>query len=121
MMPMKSTLSETFYSRSNLEYLQRAIADSVKAETSYEIGRQNDMDLYNLMKKAYTDYMVTDFADVPAQVSRMNASVVKSATRTIKTAILQDLAYLRDISTTPVPPDIPRSTSTYGLKLGRAI
>lgn len=121
MMPMRSPLSDTYYSKPNHEYLQRAIQESVKAKTGNTIGRQNEMDLYNLMRKVYTDYVVNDTEDVPKQVSRMNSVVVSEATRTISSAILADLTYLRDIATLPVPPDAPRSTSIYGLKLSRRV
>lgn len=118
---MRSPLSDTYYSKANHEYLQKAIMDSVFSNSGYKIGRQNDMDLYNLMKKVYTEYVVNDTEDVPKQVSRMNSVVVTEATRTITSAVLADLTYLRDISTLPVPPDAPRSTSIYGLKLSRRI
>lgn len=117
---MRSTLSDTYFSVSNVEYLQSAIAKSVKEKTGYAIGRQNEGDLYNLMRKVYTDYMINDFGkDISGQVQLMNREVVSSATRTISNGIIQNLIYLKDISTTPVPPDAPRSTSTYGLKLSR--
>lgn len=118
---MRSPLSETFYSNANMEYLQKAIIESVKKETSYTIGRQNDMDLYNLMRKVYTDYVVSDASDIAPQISKMNVVVVSEATRTIKSAIVADLMYLRDISANPVPPEIPKSTSLYGLRLARRI
>jgi hypothetical protein len=120
-MQTRSPLSDTYYSKSNHEYLQKAIADSVSSKSGYKIGRQNDMDLYNLMRKVYIDYVVNDTEDVPKQVSRMNSVVVSDATRTISSAILADLTYLRDISTRPVPPDAPRNTSVFGLKLTRRI
>lgn len=118
---MRSSLSDTYYSKSNHEYLQKAISDSVASNSGYKIGRQNDMDLYNLMRKVYTDYVVNDSEDIPKQVSRMNSVVVSDATRTISSAILADLTYLKDISTMPVPPDAPRNTSVYGMRLQRRI
>jgi hypothetical protein len=114
-------LSDTYYSPSNVDYLQRTIIDSVKSSTGYVVGAQNTSDLYNLMRKVYTDYMVVDYDDIPNQVSKMNSMVISSATKTISNGIIQNLIYLRDISTTPVPPDAPRNTSTYGLKLARRI
>jgi len=120
-MPMRSLLSDTYYSPSNIDYLQRTIMDSVKSSTGYTIGAQNTTDLYNLMRKVYTDYMIVDHDDIPNQVSKMNSVVVSSATRTISNGIIQNLIYLRDIATTPVPPDAPINTSTQGLKLSRRI
>ena len=121
MKQQSSPLSEAYYSAANVDYLQNAIISSVKEKTGYTIGYQDQMDLYNLMRKVYTDYMVNDSSDVASQVSRMNAVVVSSAAKTIAGGIVQNLIYLRDISTRPVPPDAPRSTSTYGLRLARRI
>jgi hypothetical protein len=47
----------------------------------------------------------------------MNAEVIKRATATISTGMLQQLVYLRDISENPVPLPIPVTTSTYGNKI----
>ncbi len=117
---MRSSLGDMYFSVSNIEYLQGAIASSVRDKTGYSIGRQNDADLYNLMRKVYTDYMINDASgDLAGQVAMMNREVVSSATRTISNGIIQNLIYLRDISIGPIPPDAPRSTSTYGLKLSR--
>ena len=116
---MRSPLSEAYYAPSNVDYLQKTIIDSVKAKTGYTIGYQDPMDLFNLMRKVYTDYMIVDYDEVANQVGLMNAAVVDSATRTVSNGIMQNLIYLRDIATLPVPPDAPRNTSTYGLKLSR--
>ncbi len=117
---MRSPLADVYYAPENVDFLQGEIINSVKSATGYTIGKQDPMDLYNLMRKVYTDYMVVDYDDIPNQVSRMNAAVTRSATRTISSGIMQNLVYLRDIATIPVPPDAPRNTSTYGLKLARA-
>lgn len=116
---MRSLLGDTYYATSNIDFLQNEIIRSVKEKTGYTIGKQDPMDLYNLMRKVYTDYMVVDYTDVPNQVSKMNSVVISEATRTITSGIMQNLVYLRDIATLPVPPDAPRNTSTYGLKLSR--
>jgi hypothetical protein len=116
---MRSPLSDAYYSPANIEYIQGAIKSAVNSATGHEIGDQNVMDLYNLMRKVYTDYYVDDTTNVAQQVSRMNASVISSAAKTISTGIIQHLIYLRDISTQPVPPKSPVNTSTYGLKLSR--
>jgi hypothetical protein len=116
---MNNTLSVTFFSSSNQEYLQREIAKSVLDKTSYKIGRQNDGDLFNLMKKYFTELRREPDTDILNQVKDMNSAVVNSATSTISTGILQNIGYLRDISSNPVPPAQPKSTSAYGLRLTR--
>ena len=116
---MRSPLSDSYYSPANMEYLQGAIQSSVMSATGHSIGRQNNGDLYNLMRKVYTDYYTDDTQNIAEQVSKMNEVVVSSATKTISTGIIQQLIYLRDISTQPIPPSAPKSTTTYGLKLSR--
>ena len=116
---MRSPLSDSYFSAANINYLQGAIRNSVYNTTGHSIGNQNMMDLYNLMKKVYTDYYTDDQTNVAEQVSRMNSVVVSTATKTISTGIIQQLIYLRDISTQPIPPSAPKNTSTHGLKLSR--
>jgi hypothetical protein len=119
MMSLRSPLSEKYYSSDNMNYIQDQIASAVSSKTGYSIGRQNDMDLYNLMRRVYTDYVRDDASNVSDQIRDMNAVVINSATKTIVSGILENLVYLRDISTLPVPPDTPKNTSTHGLKLSR--
>jgi hypothetical protein len=69
------------------------------------------------MRVVYTDLVNDPNADVRSQVDAMNAEVVRRATATISTGMLQQLVYLRDISENPVPLPIPVTTSTYGNKL----
>ena len=81
------------------------------------MGQQNDADLQSLMRVVYTDLVRDPMTDVKSQVGAMNAEVVKRATETISTGMLQQLVYLRDISENPVPLEVPISTSTYGNKM----
>ena len=89
----------------------------IKAQTGYQLDRQSDGDVQSLMRVVYTDLAADPYTDVRAQVARMNAEVVKRATGTISTGMLQQLVYMRDISENPVPLEIPISTSTYGNKI----
>jgi hypothetical protein len=89
----------------------------MKEKTGYTISRQSDQDLQALMRKVYTDLVQDPNTDIINQVDRMNKRVVKEATSTISTGMLQQIVYLRDISANPVPLAVPVSTSTYGNKL----
>jgi hypothetical protein len=82
-----------------------------------KIERQNDADLQALMKRVYTNMSRDPYSDVRGQVAAMNAQVAKEATATVSTGVLQQLVYLRDISSNPVPMATPISTSTYGNKM----
>jgi len=110
-------LGNAFFSEFNKENIHSLILDNIKAQTGYQLDRQSDGDLQSLMRVVYTDLAVDPNTDVRAQVSRMNYEVVKRATATISTGMLQQLVYMRDISENPVPLEIPISTSTYGNKI----
>ena len=110
-------LGNAFFSEFNKENIHSLILDNIKAQTGYQLDRQSDGDVQSLMRVVYTDLVVDPNTDVRAQVSRMNYEVVKRATSTISTGMLQQLVYMRDISENPVPLEIPVSTSTYGNKI----
>jgi hypothetical protein len=110
-------LGNAFFSDFNRESLHSAILDGIKSQTGYEVDRQNDAGLQSLMRVVYTDLVADPYTDVKSQVTRMNAEVIKRATSTVSTGMLQQLVYLRDIAENPVPIDIPVTTSTYGNKI----
>ena len=110
-------LGNAFFSEFNREGIHSTIVDVIKSQTGYEVSRQNDAGLQSLMRVVYTDLVEDPNTDVRSQVSRMNAEVIKRATSTISTGMLQQLVYLRDISENPVPIDMPIKTSTYGNKI----
>jgi len=110
-------LGNAFFSEFNREGIHRSIIDTIKSQTGYELDRQSDGDIQSLMRVVYTDLAADPYTDVKNQVGRMNAEVIKRATQTISTGMLQQLVYLRDISENPVPLEIPVNTSTYGNKI----
>ena len=110
-------LGNAFFSEFNKENIHSSILGEIKAQTGYQLDRQSDGDVQSLMRVVYTDLASDPYTEVRAQVARMNAEVVKRATSTISTGMLQQLVYMRDISENPVPLEIPISTSTYGNKI----
>ena len=114
---LATPLGNAFFSEFNREGIHKSIIDAIKSQTGYELGRQNDGDIQSLMRVVYTDLAADPYTDVRNQVSRMNAEVMKRATQTISTGMLQQLVYLRDITENPVPLEIPVNTSTYGNKI----
>jgi hypothetical protein len=112
-----SPLGNAYFSDFNRETLHSKITGIIASNTGYNVGRQNDADLQSLMRVVYTDLVVDPMTDVKSQVENMNAEVIKRATETISTGVLQQLVYLRDIAENPVPLEIPTSTSTYGNKI----
>jgi len=114
---LPSPLADAYFSDFNKESIQDQIIQKIKDETGVEIQRQSYAALDSLMKTVWANKRRDTFSDVRNQVSLLNAAVVKEATATISTGLLQQLVYLRDISQNPVPLEVPTSTSTYGNKI----
>lgn len=110
-------LSSAFFSEFNRESIHADIIQRMREKTGHTLQRQNDSDLQALMRKVYIDLVQDPMTEVQSQVKKMNAQVVKEATATISTGMLQQLVYMRDISANPIPLPVPVSTSTYGNKL----
>jgi hypothetical protein len=114
---LPTPLSNAYFSDFNREFLHGAVIRAMKDKTGYTIERQNDSDLQALMRRVWTNLSGDPYTDVRNQVSKMNDRVVKEASETISTGMLQQIVYLRDISRNPVPLETPVSTSTYGNKI----
>jgi hypothetical protein len=110
-----SVLSDAFFSPFNREYLHGAILRNVKAKTGMNIDRQNDSDLQSLMRSVY-NHMFSD-PNTKSDVAKMNDIVVREATKTISTGILQQLSYIDYITKGVKPLEMPVSTSTHGNKM----
>lgn len=107
-------LGDAFFSPFNREYLHGAIIRSVRTKTGMTIDRQSDQDLQALMRSVY-NHMYSRLEK--SEVSKLNDIVVREATKTISTGILQQLSYMNYINKNPVPLAMPISTSTAGNKL----
>ena len=114
---LPSPLSDAFFSEFNRASIHRAIQNDIKQKTGYAIDRQNDADLQALMRRVYVNMARDPFSDVKGQLDRMNAAVIREASATVTTGVLQHLVYLRDRAVQPVPLPPPQNTSTYGNKL----
>jgi hypothetical protein len=114
---LPTPLGNAFFSEFNRAGIQQSIASVIKDKTGYDLDPQNDGDVQSLMRVVYTDLVNNPSTNVRSQVAAMNAEVIKRATATISTGMLQQLVYLRDISENPVPLPIPVTTSTYGNKI----
>ena len=114
----RNPLSDAFFSEFNRQTIHEGIIREIQKKTGYTIEKQNDADLQALMKRVYVNLMADPYVDIRGQVEHMNETVIEEATGTISTGMLQQLLFMRDISTNPVPLQPPVSTSTYGNKLG---
>ena len=114
---LPTPLSDAFFSDFNRETIHNSLISNIKSKTGYTIDKQNDADIQGLMRKVYINMASNEYNGVKEQVSSMNSKVVDEASQFVMTGVLQQIVYLQDIATNPVPLNAPRSTSTYGNKL----
>lgn len=114
---LPTPLSDAFFSDFNKETIHQHLMSDVKEKTGYDIDRQPDADIMGLMRKVYINMASNYYDNVRGQVETMNSKVVAEAVGLVMTGVLQQIVYLQDISTNPIPLEIPRNTSTYGNKL----
>jgi membrane carboxypeptidase/penicillin-binding protein len=114
---LPTPLSNAFFSDFNRETIHTNLISKIKDETGYVIDRQNDADIQGLMRKVYVNMAGNEYDDVKNNVGAMNSKVIDEASQFVLTGVLQQIVYLQDISTNPIPMSIPANTSTYGNKL----
>jgi membrane carboxypeptidase/penicillin-binding protein len=114
---LSTPLSDAFFSEFNRESIHSALISKVRDTTGYTIDKQNDADIQGLMRKVYINMARNEYTDVRSQVDTMNSKVVDEASQFVLTGVLQQIVYLQDIATNPVPLTNPVSTSTYGNKI----
>jgi hypothetical protein len=114
---LPTPLSNAFFSDFNRETIHDNLISKIKDETGYVIDRQNDADIQGLMRKVYVNMAGNEYDNVKNNVGTMNSKVIDEASQFVLTGVLQQIVYLQDISTNPIPMSIPANTSTYGNKL----
>jgi len=121
-------LSATYFSKDNLEALQRDIRNAVyeicqrdtdPILTNHKpvlIGRQNDMQLQIIMRSIYLQYAKHLDYNIPQQIRELNDLVIREAVPDIITNVKQYLGYTTDIQRLPMPMDLPQYPSSKGQK-----
>jgi len=108
-------MSISFFSKENIENIQRDIIRQVQTETGVVISNQSESQILTLMNNTisvYGEYNSTSSIghtisrEHTMQLMNMNIKVVRDATDNIKKGILHYTKYLKDASTLPEP--IPR-------------
>ena len=114
---LPTPLGNAFFSDFNRESIHSALTSDVQGKTGYIIDRQSDSDLQAIMESVYIRMAYDEYQDIRGQVGKMNSAVVSEASRMVMTGVLQQLVYMKDIGSNPVPLAAPTSTSTYGEKI----
>lgn len=123
-------LANMYFSKENVDIIQNTIRSKVQTICAADqdplltphkpinIGRQNDTELYIIMRSIYLQYGRNMNSDIEGQVGSLNALVINEAVPKIITALKQKIKYLDDIEHLPVPLDRAQNVSSAGEKFG---
>lgn len=112
-------LNTLFFSEFNMNLLQRGIRQDFKNKTGISIDKQNQNDLYSIMRVVFINNSGDHNSNVQEQVRYMNSIVIKTASSQVQTGVSQLMGYLRDTESNAKPNDLPVSTTNYGKKFGK--
>lgn len=107
-------LARRFFSRRNIDWLQRELASYVLRRTGVRIGRQSDEQLVIMMRYVYRQSGRN--VGGAAEVARLNTLVLREAVPQVGSGIEQHLMYLHDASQLAVPLPRGQATTVKGLR-----
>jgi len=114
-----TVLSDTFFTRSNAEEIQKEIQKEVyrmSGPKKYVIDPQDIDELKMIMRAMYLQYAKNNPFNIEGQISELNQLVIKWSAPRIMSEIEAYNYYLNDISHLPVPLAQPMSMSSAGTK-----
>jgi hypothetical protein len=111
-------VSAVFFSDNNVNILQLGIRNKVLnvSNGKYNIGKQSDIDLKIIMRSIYFQHGKNTTNNVRGQVLDLNTRVIDWCVPEILSNIQQSDKYIMDISTLPIPMDLPNLTTQKGLR-----
>ena len=115
----ETPLNTLFFSRFNVNILQRGIRQDFKNKTGIAIDYQNEDDLYAIMRVVFINNAGDHEYRVNEQVKNMNSMVVNTAISQIQSGVSQYMGYIHDMDRGLEPIDAPVNTSTVGNKIGK--
>jgi len=114
----KNPLSDVFFSKANIDYLQNQIGQRVHNLSAgrHKIGRQSDTELEIVMRSIYLQFSLNQPDDIKKQVRDLDEMVIDAVVPGILSAIEQYLQYQVAISTIPTPINLPKNETIKGEK-----
>jgi hypothetical protein len=115
----QTDLSKAFFTRRNLESIQKQIRDGVyraSGPKQYKIDDQDVDEIKTIMRAMYLTYAKNNPFQIDAQINDLNRLVIEWAIPRIVSEIDQYAFYLKDISHLPIPMEKPLNVSSAGTK-----
>ena len=111
-----SSLTESFFSRENVDLIQQELIKRIYSQTGHVISRQSDMNLQIIMRSIYLQYGKNLPCQIKEQVIELNQEVLKESMRIILPNIEQTIGYRNDLQKLPTVMNRALNVSSKGSK-----
>ena len=111
-----SVLSRKFFSKQNIDFLQRQIIMNVVSSAGFKINRQNDTELQIIMRSIYLQYSKNLNCNYKGQIEMLNNKVLDYSVGEVIKNIKAYLGYKKRVNELPIPLLHPQNLSNSGSK-----
>jgi len=114
-----SELSQTFFSRENIQILQNGIRSGVyhRSNSQYTIGPQDCDSLKIVMRSVFLQHSSNLPYDIPNQINELNKIVLNYCIQQVYSEAQGYMKYISDVSTLAVPIAHPVLAKNYDREL----
>lgn len=112
----KNSLSDIFFSQSNIDLLQDYIIKGVFETSGVKIVKQSEDELLIIMRSIYLQHGKNIDYNIQGQVNELNDHILKYCIPNINSSIKQYQGYIHDITKEQEVMDMPQSVNTKGDK-----
>ena len=114
----RSDLSDVYFSRENIDYLQNRIIQRVYELSNgrHKIARQSDIELEIIMRSYFLQFSLNQFGNIREQVRVLDDMVLDEVVPQVLSAVEQYVKYKEDINTMYKPVMLPENNNIKGEK-----
>ena len=118
-----STLSMLFFSKNNIDRIQKEIRYTVWIQSGkkYIIDNQSPIELEIVMRAIFLQYSLNQNQDFGKQITYLNKLVLDYCVPNILSEVQQYLGYLDNVQKLPNPLPLPENLSSAGSKTLRTV
>lgn len=112
----KNSLSDIYFSQSNIDLLQDSIIKGVFETSGTKIVKQSEDELLIIMRSIYLQYGKNLDYNIQGQINELNEHILRYCIPNINSSIKQYNGYIKDITKEQEVMDMPQSVNTKGDK-----
>ena len=117
----KTNFSSLFFSKDNMDALQKSIRYYVNLKTNKVISNQSQEELYIIMRSILFqngDQAVIGKDNTYREIQKLNKLIIEFSVNTIVSQIGMHEKYVRDLENLQVPIDLPQYNNSQSIELG---